>query len=214
MKTKHYCITNLDEYSKDARAVEMLKKYLGNIESIFSTVEEVFGQAWGDAFINIELDGSKSGASYRRRGDSHVVKMGIYNGNIQKAFPENLWGCLFHETHHAFFNPIINNKTDKKIFNGSCEGEPFNYAFMATTYLKLEEKKIIDEKLRKHFFNKLEKELPDDAKYLYEEYVAIFTKKSDNFSEFISYLKSHDSAFTVRNNFRQDLDQAREFLAK
>jgi len=213
MITTHYFIKNLQNFSEDKEAVEKLKKYLDDIEVVFPSIEEVFGQAWNDNQINIELNHSTSGATYERIGNSHVVKMGIYNRNIQKKYPENLWGCLFHETHHAFFNPIINNKIDKKIFNGGCEGEPFNYAFMATTYLKLKEKNKIDTQLYKKFLDKLERELPNDATDLFEEYVDMFSKNTDNFSKFIIYLKSSDTIFTNGSNFRQDLNKAKEFLA-
>ncbi|MBA3046826.1 hypothetical protein KKC83_01175 [Patescibacteria group bacterium] len=151
METTHYLITNLQKFSEDTEAVEKLKKYLDDIEVVFPTIEEVFGQAWNDDQIKIELNNSTGGAAYDSTCNPHIVKMGIYNRNIQKKYPENLWGCLFHETHHAFFNPIINNKIDKKIFNGGCEGEPFNYAFMATTYLKLKEKNKIDTQLYNFF---------------------------------------------------------------
>ena len=154
MKTKHYIITNIEKFSDDIKAVGKLKNYLDNIESVFSIIEEVFGQAWNDNRINIELDKRTGGAEYDPRVNPHIVKMGIFNGNIQKKeYPENLWGCLFHETHHAFFNQVINNKPDKKIFNGGCEGEPFNYAFMAATYLKLREKGRIDAQLYEVFLS-------------------------------------------------------------
>jgi len=217
METTHYLIKNLDQFSYDLDAVEKLKNYLNYIEVVFPTIEEVFGQAWSDKQINIELNDSTKNAAYERIGDSHVVKMGIYNKNIQKKYPENLWGCLFHETHHAFFNPIINDKIDRKIFNGGCEGEPFNFAFMATTYLKLREKNIINAQFYEYFLNKLERELPSGAKNLFKEYVNMFSTNIENFSKFISYLKSSlklsNSIFINRSNFRQDLNKAKEFLA-
>lgn len=212
MKTKHYFITNLQQFAKDTKAVEKLKKYLDDIEGIFPTIEEVFGQVWNDDQIKIELNDSTGGATYDPTCNPHIVKMGIYNRNIQKKYPENLWGCLFHETHHAFFNPIINNKEDPKIFNGGCEGEPFNYAFMATTYLKLKEKNKIDTQLYKNFLDNLERKLPNGAKDLFKEYVNMFSTNIENFSKFINYLKSDSTLFINKDNFAVDINKVKEFL--
>lgn len=213
METRHYIVENMAKFSEQTEAVKKLQTYLDYIEEIFSVIEEVFGQVWNDGQIKITLNNSTGGAEYCRSGDSHVVKIGINNRNIQKNYPENLWGCLFHETHHAFFNPIIRNKKDKKIFNGGCKGEPFNHAFMAITYLKLKEKGIIDTKLYEHFLDKLHRELPDGARDLFKEYVNLFSI-NENFAKFISYVKSSNSVFTDVSNFRQDLDKAKELLEK
>ena len=213
METMHYFITNLQIFSGNTNAVEKLKKYLKDIEVVFPTIEDVFGQAWDDNQINIELDDSKGGAIYDPTVNPHIVKMGIYNGNIQKEYPENLWGCLFHETHHAFMHPVIYHMGAKKDFNGGYEREPFNRAFMAMTYLRLNEKHVIGEQLYEHFLDKLEREMKNDGgKNLFKDYVSLFSKDTNNFSKFISYLKSSDTAFTVRSNFSQDLDKANKFL--
>ena len=58
METMHYFITNLQKFSGDTKAVEKLKKYLQDIEVVFPTIEDVYGQAWNDNQINIELDDS------------------------------------------------------------------------------------------------------------------------------------------------------------
>lgn len=234
MKTKHYLIENLTEFSGYPEATKKLEAYLVTIEGIFPLIEEVFGQAWNEEQIHIKLDSSSRGANYRYLNGSHVVEVGIYNGNIRGAYPENLWGCLFHETHHAFFNPIIRNKRDGKIFNGGHKAEVFNYAFMATTYLKLKKEGRIDAQIYKRFLSKLERELSgwnreyrndpikykckyengleDDAMSIFQEYIGLFSSDTRNFSKFISHLKSSDSVFTDGSNFRQDLDKAERVL--
>ncbi len=215
MQTKHYIVGNIAEFSEQTVEVKKFEEYLNCIdEVVFPTIEEVFGQVWNDGQINIKLNNSKCNPVYCRSGSSHIVKMWINNGNIQKEYPKNLWGCLFHETHHAFWNLIINNKPDKEIFNGGCKGEVLNHAFMATTYLKLREKGTIDAQLYEYFLDRLEKELPNDAaKDLFKEYNSMFSANIENFSKFVSYVKSDDSVFTVASHFQQDLDKAKEFLA-
>jgi len=210
----HYFITNLQKFSEDTKAVEKLKKYLQDIEGVFPTIEDVYGQAWDGGQINIELDGSPGGSTYRYRSNTHVVKMGIYNRSIQnKKFPENLWGCLLHETLHAFMNPIIKNKVANKDFNGGYRKEPFIRSFLAMVYLRLCEKKVISQQLNKGFSDKLEEEMENDGgKSLFKDYVSMFSTNTNNFSKFISYLKSSDTAFTDRSNFSQDLDKAKKFL--
>ncbi len=213
MKTRHYFVTNLQKFSEETEAVERLKKYLKDIEAIFPTIEDVFGQEWNANQINIKLDDSTGGAEYDPRINPHIVRMGIYNENIQKEYPENLWGCLFHETHHAFMNPVIYSKVAKKYLNGGFEREPFNRAFMAITYLRLSEKRKISEQLYKDFLDELEKEMKNDGgKELFRDYVDMFSKNTDNFSKFVSYLKSSDRAFADVSNFLRDLDKARKFL--
>jgi len=233
MKTKHYLIKNLAAFSKHTGALKKLEAYLTSIEGIFPVIEEVFGQRWNDNQINIKLNDSTGGASYEYLKGSHVVKMGINNSNIQKEYPENLWGCLFHETHHAFFNPVIRNKRDGKFFNGGHKAEVFNYAFMATTYLKLKQKNKIDAQTYGDFLNKLkrkldecnrefrdsdeyeyERELPNNTMDIFQEYIGLFSMNIENFSKFISYVKSEDSVFTNGNNFRQHLDKAKRDVIK
>jgi len=213
MKTTHYFITNLSDFINDIKAGEKLKSYLNDIESIFPEIEKIFGETWKDSQINIKLDDSTGGASYIQRDNLHVVKMGIHNRNIQKEYPENLWGCLFHETHHAFLNQIIKNRKDREIFNGGCNREVFNYSFMATTYLKLRVKNKINEQLYQKFLKKLERELKDDdAVKLFKEYTNMFFKEPNNFSKFISVVKSSELLFVDRNTFRQNLDEIKKIL--
>jgi hypothetical protein len=84
---------------------------------------------------------------------------------------------------------------------------------MATTYFNLREKNIIDDQLYKKFLNKIERELKDDdAIKLFKEYTDMIFKKSDNFSKFISVVKTSDLLFVDRNNFRKDLDEIKKFL--
>ncbi len=239
METKHYIVENIAEFSEQTEVVKKLQTYLDCIEDIaFPAIEEVFGQTWNDGQINIKLDDSTSRARYYRSG---FVKMGINNRNIQKNYPQNLWGCLFHETHHAFLdliirekrdgNLIIRKKRDGKIFNGGHKAEVFNYAFIATTYLKLKEKSKIDTQVYECFLNELERELGESNREyrapgkcecekklrnntmdIFREYIGLFSMNIENFAKFISYVKSHNSVFTNRDNFRQDLDKAEEAL--
>lgn len=216
METTHYLITNLHLFSRDLEAIGKLKKYLDEIETVFPIIEEVFGQKWEDNKINIELielNDEKKNPSYKLRGDIHFVKMRIDNCAIQKKnFPDNLWGCLFHETLHAFMNPIVENDGNNRDLNGgNKKGEPFTRSFQQTVYFKLKDKEIINEKLCEDFFNMHRKEINNDAKDLFENYVKIFSK-NNNFSKFINYLKSNKVLFTNKDNFAVDLNKAKEFL--
>ena len=213
METKHYFIKNLQEFSWDTKAVEKLKKYLQDIEAIFPTIEDVYGQAWNNNKIYIELNNSTGAAKYISDVSPHFVEMGIYNRNIKKEYPKNLWGCLFHETHHAFMHPVIYHMGANKDFNGGYTKEPFNRAFMAMTYLRLSEKGKITKQLCDKFFDTLVSGIKSDGgKNLFKDYVSLFSKSTSNFSKFISYLKSSNAAFTDRNNFSQDLDKVKKFL--
>jgi hypothetical protein len=212
METKHYFVTNLQQFVEDTKAVEKLKNYLDYMEVVFPTIEEVFGQAWEDNQIKIELNNSKGGASYRYKNNTHIVKMGICNRNIQKNYPENLWGCLFHETLHAFMNAIVKNDSKNRDLNNSKDGEPFTRSFQQTVYSKLKNKEIIDEKLCEDFFNLHKKGINNGAKELFEYYVKIFSE-NNNFSKFISYLKSNKVLFTNKDNFAADINKVKEVLS-
>jgi len=84
---------------------------------------------------------------------------------------------------------------------------------MAMTYLRLSEKCEISEQLCKHFLDELERGMENNGgKNLFKDYVGLFSKNANNFSRFISYLRSSDTAFTDRSNFSQDLDKAKIFL--
>jgi|GEM_PF-2179663 len=229
METKHYIVQNIADFLENTEAVKGLKGYIDCIEDVvFTAIEKVFGQSWDDGKININLNDSTGRGGYDYRDNSHIIGIGIHNRNIQREYPKNLWGCLFHETHHAFLNQIIRNKRDGKIFNGGHKAEVFNYAFMATTYLKLKEQGKIDAKFCEYFLSKLEGELDKcnqenraSGKYEYErkllnntmdiyrEYLNIFSANAENFAKFISYVNSSDLVFTNISNFRQDLDKAK-----
>ena len=84
MKTKHYIVENISEFSEHAEAVKKLEEYLDYVEVVFPTIEEVFGQTWNEGQINIKLDDSTGGANHRYSNGSHIVEMGFYNRNIQK----------------------------------------------------------------------------------------------------------------------------------
>lgn len=214
METNHYLITNISQFLGDIESINKLRQYLYDIEDVFMIIEEVFGEKWEDGKINIELGNRGGGASYRCRGNHHLVKIGIQNEAIQKkTFPENLWGCLFHETHHAFMNPIIYNNIANKDFNGGYNKELFIRSFQAMVYNRLYEKNMINEKIRVQFLNTLEKGAKDGM-ILFNEYCDIFSKNSSNFSNFISYVKSSDILFSKGSNFRNDLDAVKDYLLK
>lgn len=178
METTHYLITNLDQFFHDLEAIEKLKKYLDEIETVFSFTEEVFGQKWKDDKINIELTNEKS-PSYKLRENKHFVKLNLQNSAIQKKkFPENLWGCLFHEILHAFMNPIVKNDGLNRDLNVGKKGEPFTRSFQQIVYFRLKDKGVISGQLCEYFFNKHRKEIDNGAKDLFEDYVKIFSKNN------------------------------------
>ena len=216
METNHYLITNIFQFSEDIKSINKLRQYLDSIETIFMTIEEVFGEKLKDSKIHIKLENKKGGASckFMRRENYSLVKIAIQNEAIQKKiFPENLWGCLFHETHHAFMNPIIYHQSANKDFNGGYDNEPFIKAFQAMVYKRLYGKDMICEKVCEQFLNKLEKGVKE-GKILFKEYCDIFSNNSSNFSNFISYVKSSDILFSKKSNFRNDLDTVKDYLLK
>jgi len=56
MKTEHYIVGNIAEFSEQTKAVKKLEEYLNYIEGIFPVIEEIFGEVWNDDQINIALD--------------------------------------------------------------------------------------------------------------------------------------------------------------
>jgi hypothetical protein len=209
METNHYLITNMTQFSGDIESINKLKQYLDDIESVFMIIEEVFGEKWEDSKINIKL---KNEGRSLYNGNYNLVEIRIENEAIQKkTFPKNLFGCLFHETHHAFMNPIIYHNVANKDFNGGYNKEPFIRAFQAMVYKRLYEKNKINEKICKQFLNTLE-EGARDGKSLFKEYCDVFSKNSNNFSNFISYVNSSDILFSKRSNFRNDLDALKNYL--
>jgi hypothetical protein len=221
METKHYIVTNLQQYSDDKPAVEKFEKYLYVIESVFPYIEKTFGKKGTNKKITIILDNSESGGKCDK---NNIVTFGINNHNIKES-QKNLWGCLFHETHHAFLNSITVNR-DGKILNGGHKAEIFNYAFMAATYLKLKEENKIDTKDYERFLDKLEKELKetnkqnrhpsskyyilevnlqDNAMIIYRKYLDSFLTDINGFSRFISRISSSKILFTKVENFEKDL---------
>lgn len=212
METNHYLITNISQFSGDIESVNKLRQYLDDIETVFLTIEEVFGEKWRDSKINIKL---KNEGKSLYNGNYNLVEIKIKNEAIQKkTFPENLWGCLFHETHHAFMNSIIYHKSGNKDFNGSYKKkEIFIKAFQAMVYKRLHEKNMINETIYEQFLNTLEKGAKE-GKILFKEYCDIFSKNSSNFSNFISYVKSSDILFSKKSNFRNDLDAVKNYLLK
>jgi len=139
METKHYIVDNMSEFSDQIEAVKKLQTYLDYIEGIFPVIEEVLGQEWEGEKIHIIL---KDSTGYDRPGGKHTISIKIHDGAIQKKnYPENLWGCLLHETLHAFMNPLIHGKIGGPNFlDGDCDNEPFVRCFQALVYLALKAK--------------------------------------------------------------------------
>lgn len=217
MKTKHYLVENLEE--KEPEDVDKFKKYLEDIENIFPIIEEVFDQKWRDKCIHIELSNS---AGYKCFNNIHIARIDFQDDIIQeKNYPENLWGCLLHETLHAFINPIIHRKNDDAEYDNDLDEyywdkyqeEPFIYAFQAMVYLRLKEKNKINEDLYRIFLGRLEGGLENSRK-LYDRYVKMFSKNPLNFSKFIKRLDSSNISLFRKDTFWQDLDKAEEALHK
>jgi hypothetical protein len=213
---EHYIVSNMDEFSDQPKSLEGLKKYLDDIENIFPFIEEIFDRKWNDSDAKIEIRLKKEGKSnheykpdnkldFDNKNHPHIIRFGINNGNIKNTDSEcprkNLWGCLFHETHHAFNQEMVNGQ--RTINNGNKE--VFNHVSMAITYLKLREEGVICQCRYDDFFPQLKNKFNDDAMDLFNEYSKIFDKVSI-FTKFISYLRLSNSVFINSNNFWQDLE--------
>ncbi len=215
MKTKHYLVENLAEFLEHTEALKKLEAYLNYIEGIFPVIEKVFGQKWKDSHIHVRLKDSKGGSGYSRPSGIHTASIGIWNNAIQvERYPENLWGCLLHETLHAFMNPIIHGKISGPNFlNGNCDNEPFVRSFQALVYLKLKEKGEIGNILCDEFLANLEKGIREDqARKLYNRYKTMFLGNTFNFHKFLRRLKLSKKSLFRKNSFQQDLDEAEEAL--
>lgn len=217
MQTKHYLVENLTDFLENKENVENLRKYLVDIEKIFPVIEEVFGQNWNDNHIHIKLkpivDNSKKyhgGSNYHcGRDDVHIVETSITNEAIQrKKYPENLWGCLLHETLHAFMNPIIKKGND---LNGGYS-ELFIKAFHTIVYLKLKYKGEISGSLCSEFLSILKHKFNNDSKKIYKYYIEMFLRNPNNFSKFIARLSLSDIALIRAGSFWQDLEVTEKHL--
>jgi len=210
METKHYKIINIDNFLHRKNETENLEKYLESIEKIFTYIEEVFGKEWDDDLIKVELTDK---TCYARPNGVHLIKIKLHDGIIQrKKYPENLWGCLFHETLHAFMNPVVHKRTGESYnLNGGCAKEPFVKSFQAMVYLKLKEKGELSNKLYNEFYSDLSR-LEDDSKKVFDYYINFFTKKSNYFAQFIEKLNVSKIILITRDNFWQNLDTIKNSL--
>lgn len=218
MQTNHYIVKNLDEFSKDISKVDNLRKYISNVESIFPYIEEVFGEEWKDGYIYVILGDYKDKGSYGRPSGVHEASIGFWDDSIQiKSYPENLWGCLLHETLHAFMNPIIyckdgsTNDLDEYYWDNNGK-EPFIFSFQALVYLWLEKKRIIDKTLCEKFLSKLDEEIfsVKPAFNLYRRYFNMFKMNDTNFSKFIKCLAESPTPLIQKYTFEEDLNKAEE----
>jgi hypothetical protein len=217
-QTEHYIVSNMDEFSDQPKPLERLKEYLNDIENIFPFIEEIFDRKWNDSDAKIEIRLKKEGKSeYKYNPDNkldfdnknhpHIIKFKINNGNIKNTESgcpkKNLWGCLFHETHHAFLQEM-----DGRAINKNYK-EMFICVSMATTYLKLKEEGRICQCRYDDFLSQLKTVIShnknEGAMELFNEYFSLFDKVSI-FTKFISDLRSSNSVFTDQNNFQQDLE--------
>jgi len=207
MQTKHYKIENLEDFSESR---DKLKKYLDDIERIFPVIERVFGGAWKEDYIYIVLEDSKK-ATYNRLGGRHTVYMGIYNDAIQtRDYPKNLWGCLLHETLHAFINPIIYKDGGINYLDGSCDHEPFVRSFQGLVYLNLKEDKVLSDDLCSKFLSRLRDELKEDEKKLYDEYFEFFSINHKRFKKFIQRLNLSKKPLIGKDTVFEDFRKLKE----
>jgi len=215
MQTQHYYIQNLNDYHQTKLRLE---KYLNDIESVFRYIEKVYGQTWNQGQINIFLE-KTVGCSYTgKNNNTHIVKLGFEDDIVQsKEFPENLWGCLLHETLHAFAFSIIYkpndvvNELDEYCFDNG-PGEPFIFSFQSCVYTQLNKKDIINDDLNQIFQQRLKSELKDDGLSLFEKYLSIFNDNRSSFAKFVSLLESNDKAMITKVNFWEDLKKITELI--
>lgn len=214
LDTKHYKIQNLEKIAELVGCKDRLEKYIGDIEKVFPTIEEIFGKKWNDDYIYIELTDSTDSGGYGRPGGRHVVSIGINDKIIQeKEYPENLWGCLLHETLHAFMNPIIHGSPERpkqggpNKLDGCFDNEPFARAFQGLVYLSLKKKGEITTDLCNEFLTRLENELNQEARIrLYKRYITFFTRNDSFLSRFIRNLDLSSNSI-IRDNFWEDLEK-------
>src|SRR3989344_1955770 len=215
MQTQHYYIQNLNDYHQTKLRLE---KYLNDVESVFGYIEKVYGQTWNQGQINIFLEKTVGCSYIGKKNNVHKVKLGFEDDIVQsKEFPENLWGCLLHETLHAFAFSIIYkpndvvNELDEYCFDNGL-GEPFIFSFQSCVYTQLNKKDIINDDLNQIFQQRLKSELKDDGLSLFEKYLSIFSDNRSSFAKFVSLLESNDKAMITKVNFWEDLKKITELI--
>ena len=214
-RTEHYTVPNIAEFKEHA---DTIHRYLSDVERGFPVIEEVFGAVWQSGTIVVTLVDAV-GCSYGKSDGCHKVLVGLADDVIQKkGFPENLWGCLFHETLHAFANPVIHKRRGganclDEYYCDNDEGEPFILAFQRLVYLRMKEKAMISFGLLRDFENRLRRALKPGALRLYERYVKMFSAEADGFQRFVHLLDSCETPMFRKKAFWEDLSRAEEMLA-
>lgn len=213
IETKHYRVQDLSGFEEHS---EKLTAYINDVEKAFPVVEQVFGREWPSGQITLILAKSK-GSSYGRKGEEHWVRIGVEDERVQENdFPENLWGCLLHETLHAFMNPIIHrergsNELDGEIHDKYCK-EVLIHSFQRLVYLRLREKDILTQQLLKAFLQKLEDGMVGGGEELYGCYNKMFSKDLSTFSKFIELLYCSERPLVRKETFWEDLKRVKKLL--
>lgn len=215
-QTKHYSIKNIGDFSNDIQ--DKIKKYINDIENIFPIIEKVFGQKWTDDYIYICLMECKRSPYYKPiDNERHEIYFSVLNNAVNKKYPENLWGCLLHETLHAFTFLPINNESKRILndFDGICDCEPFLRSFQRLVYFELYREKILTEELYHNFIKKLEKEIMSKKESidLYRRYNILFNNNISNFSKFIKIIDDRLPDIVIKKDtIDKDLDNLEKLI--
>jgi hypothetical protein len=205
MITKHYNIQKLSDYPcYEVR----FKRYLNDIEEkAYPLIEEVFGGKCEFDHITVVLNDSGDW-SYPGNG---VCNIDVTDEVIQaRDLPRNLWGCVLHETLHAFMQPIIHrgggaNCLDKDYCDKN-EGEPFIFSFQHLVYLKMRDNRMLDDNVYEEFSSQLINKLKGEgAKELYQHYLKFFSSGPNYFARFVQVLNSSEEPLIKKKTFWDDL---------
>lgn len=205
MRTMHYLVQNIQQYPQYSFGLE---KYLGDIETVYPIIEEMFGRKCQFCPVIIILNNSGNW-SYLGGGKANID---ITDLIIQEAFPRNLWGCLIHESLHAFLETIIYRNGGANELDNDCYDkygkEVFVLIFQTLFYRKLKERSILSNSFLMEFVERIKKEVGygiDDCRILYDYYLRLFSKDSSYFANFIRLLDSSATPMIRKSSFWKDL---------